>query len=197
MSIFKIHTKESAAFELSPLFDEKQNDLNFVPNIFAVIAESVPALNAYVEMSNYFDRCSFNTTERETIEIVTSIENGCSYCVAGHSAFAQMKKVPSHIIEALRENQPIDDPRIEALANFTRRMIRSKGQVSQKELILFFDAGFSQAQLIEVVLGISLKFLTNFISNASSLPLDAAFEPYEWSKSNQHDNCSATAAQAT
>ncbi len=196
MSIFKIHTKESVALELSILFEEKEKDLGFVPNIFAVTAESAPALQAYSELSNYFDQCDFTDTEHETIEIVTSIENGCGYCVAGHSAFAKMKQVPDHIIKSLREEQPVDDPRIEALANFVRKLIRTRGRVSQKDLILFFDAGFSQAQLYEVVLGVSLKFLTNFISNASSLPLDPAFEPYAWSERSEQASHRATKEHA-
>jgi AhpD family alkylhydroperoxidase len=126
-------------------------------------------------MGSRFSECTFTATEKETIEIVTSIENGCKYRVAGHSAFAAMQQVDEDIVNALRQNKPIDDLRIEALATFVRKMIRSKGRVTQKDLILFFDAGFTKAQFIEVVLGISLKFFTNFISNAVSLPLDPIF----------------------
>lgn len=188
MSIFKIHTKESAEPELSILFEEKVKNLGFVPNIFAVIAESAPALQAYSELSDYFDQCSFTDTEKETIEIVTSIENSCGYCVAGHTAFSRMKHVPEHIIKSLRSNQVVDEPRIEALAEFVRALLRSRGRVSQKELILFFDAGFTKAHLIEVVLGVSLKILTNFISNATTLPLDPAFEPFYWPQNQEQEN---------
>ena len=196
MSIFKIHTKESVEREVSVLFVEKEKHLGFVPNIFAVIAESTPAAQAFDELSNYFDQCNFTDAEKETIEIVTSIENGCGYCVAGHTAFAETKRVPGHIIKSLRENQVVDNPRIEALAVFTRAMIRSRGKISQKELILFFDAGFTKTHLIEVVLGICLKFLTNLVSNSTSVPLDPAFEPYFWSENQEHGSHDGPKAQA-
>lgn len=196
MSIFKIHNKESAESELSALFDSTEEKIDFVPNIFAVIAESVPALKTYTAMSNYFEQSSFTDIEKETIQIVTSIENKCGYCVAGHSAFAVVKQVPSPIIKSLRENLPIEEPRIEALANFVRSLIRSKGRVDQKDLILFFDAGFSKAQMMEVVIGISLKYLTNFISNATSLPLDSAFEPFAWTEVQEQQNTHALKTRA-
>lgn len=181
MSMFEIHTKDTVNEEIKDLFQEKEETQGFVPNIFAVVAESVPALLAYENMSKKFSECPFTAAEKETIEIVTSIENNCKYCVAGHSAFAAMQNVPEEIIKALRKGSPVEDPRIEALANFTRKFIRSRGKLSNKDIILFFDAGFTRAQFIDVALGISLKTFTNYISNAVSLPLDAAFEAYAWS----------------
>jgi len=181
MRPFNIHTQETVAAELRPLFQNKLANPGFVPNIFATIAESIPALKAYENMSKNFANCSFTATEKETIEIVTSIENNCKYCVAGHSAFAVMQDVPEGIINALRNGEQIDDPRTQALAEFTRKIIRSRGKLSNKDIILFFDAGFTRAHLMELALGVSLKTFTNYISNAVSLPLDEAFEPYAWS----------------
>ncbi|MBT5187560.1 MAG: carboxymuconolactone decarboxylase family protein [Kordiimonadaceae bacterium] len=181
MSLFKIHTAISAAPQLRLLFEEVEQNVSFVPNIFAVVAESEQALKAYEAMGRHLSSCPFTPSEKETIELVTSIENGCSYCVAGHSAFAAMQDVPDEIISSLRQNKPIDDPRLQALAEFTRKLIRSKGKISNRDFILFFDAGFTKAQMMDVVLGISLKTFTNYISNAVSLPLDPQFQPYAWS----------------
>ncbi|MBT5074209.1 MAG: carboxymuconolactone decarboxylase family protein [Kordiimonadaceae bacterium] len=188
MSMFEIHKEETVATEIKDLFREKVEGQGFVPNIFAVVAESIPALLAYENMSKKFSECPFTAAEKETIEIVTSIENNCKYCVAGHSAFAAMQGVPEEIINALRNGSPIEDPRIEALANFTRKFIRSRGKLSNKDIILFFDAGFTRAQLMDVALGISLKTFTNYISNAVSLPLDAAFQPFAWSGLDQGED---------
>lgn len=181
MRPFTIHTADTVPAEIIPLFENKMKDPGFVPNIFAIAAESVPAAMAYEAMSEKFAKSSFTTTEKETIEIVTSIENNCKYCVAGHSAFATMKGVSSEIIEALRNGGEIEDPQISALRDFTKKLIRSKGKVTSKDIILFFDAGFTRAQMMELALGICLKTFTNYISNAVSLPLDEAFEPYAWS----------------
>lgn len=186
MGIFKIHTKDSAPTELAEIFEDKQKKIGFVPNIFGAVAESIPATKAFDTMSDRYSQCSFTATEKETIEIVTSIENGCGYCVAGHTAFAKMQHVPDHIIRSLRENEVVDDFRIQALADFVKKIIRSKGKITQKDFILFFDAGFTKSQVIEVMLGISLKNFTNHVSNAVSLPLDDAFAPHAWTQQDDH-----------
>jgi len=180
MRPFKIDTTETASPETQAIFDDKLAKLGFIPNIFTTISESPPVLQAFDTMNSQFSDCCFTATERETIELVTSVENGCGYCVAGHTAFAAMQNVPDDVVSAIRNGDPIADPRLSALAKFTRNLIYRRGKVSQYDLVHFFDAGFTPRHVIEVILGISLKTLTNYVSNATSISLDPAFEPYKW-----------------
>lgn len=185
MRPFKIHTPDTSAQEASQILTATNEQLGLIPNVMAVIAESTTALTVFTQLNAAFSDSRFTATEREVIQIAASVENDGDYCVAGHSSFASKQDVPSHIVAALRALNPVDDPRLEALAQFTRDLIQSRGKVSQTELVHFFDAGFTQAQMIEVIVGICVKVFSNYVSSATSIPLDAAFMPFAW---NSEDN---------
>ena len=151
-----------------------------MPNLFGVLAESAPALAAFAALNAQFAKSSFSPTERELIALTVSTENQCGYCVAGHTAFAAMQGVDEGIVQAVREGKPILDQRLEILSRFTRALVRERGMVSKREIERFLDAGYTQQQLIEVILGICVKVFSNLTNNAIGIPLDDAFEPYEW-----------------
>ena len=148
-------------------------------------AESEPALEAFINLNNLFGDSSFDATEREIIEIATSVENQCTYCVAGHTAFAHMQGVPAETIEALRNSSPLSDARLEALNTFTRALVRNRGMVDQEEVELFIDAGYTPRHVMEVILGICVKTFSNLASNAVRVPVDAQFEKYAWPRPEQ------------
>jgi len=180
MKYFKLYNQQTANPKAGALLHAVEDMVGFTPNIFGVIAESIPALRGFVELNNQFSQSSFNATEIEIIQTATSVENQCTYCVAGHTAFAQMAKVPSHIIEAIRKDQKIDDPRLEALNQFTRTLVRSKGMISSKAQDDFIAAGFTPAQILEVILGVCVKTFSNLTNNTIGIPLDNEFKPYQW-----------------
>ena len=182
MTLFPIHDETTASPGAAKKLNGISAQLGFVPNVFAVIAESEPALEAFLEINRLFGESSFNATEREIIEIATSVENQCTYCVAGHTAFASMQGVPEEIVEAVRDSQPVSDARLEALNTFTRKMVRSKGMIDQTEVELFIDAGYTPKHVMEVILGICVKMFSNLASNAIRIPLDQQFEKYEWQR---------------
>jgi uncharacterized peroxidase-related enzyme len=158
-----------------------------VPNLFGVIAESPTALRAFVQLNNLFAQTNFNATSREIIQIAVSVENDCNYCVAGHSAFADMQNVPATIIKAIRNNQPVEDTKLEALNQFTRQVVRNKGYVSDETVQEFLDAGYTQAHVLEVILGLCVKTFSNLVNNIIGIPLDEQFAPHEWQKDIQEE----------
>lgn len=171
---------------VSPSTQTMLQDLNlkmgFIPNLARVTATSDPAFEAFAMLNQKFSESSFTPAEKETIEITTSIENRCGYCTAAHSRFAYEVGMTKAQVQALRAGKEVDDPRLEALRQFTRQLVRSKGHVSQSDLVYFFDAGFSPAQALEVILGITVKTFTNFVSNSVNIPLDPAFKDHAWSE---------------
>ena len=180
MTTFKIHTAETAQAPADNLLTATESTLGFVPNLFGVIAESPTALRAFAELNNLFAQTSFNATSREIIQIAVSVENTCNYCVAGHSAFADMQNVPETIVEAIRNNQPIEDSKLEALNQFTRQVVRSKGFVSDETVQQFLNAGYTQEHVLEVILGICVKTFSNLANNIIGIPLDEQFSRHEW-----------------
>lgn len=187
MKHYTIHTSETATAEARPVLDGLEQMLGFVPNVFAVMGGTPTALNGFVEVTKRFGGSSLTSTEREIVHIATSVENGCGYCVAGHTAFAKTQKVDDTIIEALRKGGVIDDPKLAALHDFTRAMVSRRGHLARDELDRFRAAGYSEGQVLEVILGICEKTFSNLTSILLDLPLDDAFQPYAWTPATVDD----------
>lgn len=180
MAAFHIHSKETAPAPADKLLAATETSLGFVPNLFGVIAESPTALRAFVQLNNLFGQSSFNPTSREIIQIAVSVENDCNYCVAGHTAFAEMQNVSRDIVEAVRNNQPIADHKLEALNRFTRQVVRQKGYVTEETVQDFLAAGYTRGQVLEVILGICVKTFSNLTNNIIGIPLDESFARHVW-----------------
>ena len=182
MSDFKIHTTETAPEGSKEILAGAQKSLGFIPNLYGIMAEAPSALKAYNGLSDNFEKSSFTATEKQIVLLATSYVNECNYCMAVHSTVAQMYKVSQDVIDALRNNKPITDPKLEALRKFTNAIVEKRGWVSDKEINEFIIAGYSKAQVLEVVVGVTQKTLSNYINHIVKTPLDAAFEPNKWTK---------------
>jgi len=177
-----IHTVESAPeASVESLKTIKQN-LGFIPNVFAVIAESPSALAGFIALNSHFAESSFSDEEQQIIQLATSTENTCVYCVAGHTAFCHQLEVPEETIDAMRNEQSVPNAHLHALSLFTKSLIREKGQITSKDIRAFYAAGYTQAQFFELIMGICVKYFSNLISNALTIPLDDVFETYAWKR---------------
>lgn len=162
------------------MLDSVERQLGFVPNVFASLATSAPALGAFIDLNERFGASSLTPIERETVQLAASVERGSSYCVAGHTRFAHDQQADGRVIEALRNEATVDDTRLDALSQFTRAVIHGDGRVSEAETERFFAAGFGPEQVLDVILGICVKTLSNFTTNALKPSLDTAFSAYAW-----------------
>ena len=180
MSIFKVHTKETAPEKSAELLANAEKAFGFIPNLLGILAESPAALNGYLSAGQIFDQSSFSPTERQVVILSASRFNNCRYCVAAHSVIANLQQVPADVVEAIRNDEPIADSRLEALRLFTTSIVENRGWVSEADTEAFLAAGFTKAQLIEVILGVSFKTLSNYINHIADTPLDEAFAPQKW-----------------
>lgn len=181
MLTFPIHNADSAPAPAGDTLNAVEAALGFVPNLFAVTAASPVALDALVELNARFAASSLTPTEREIVQLAVSVANGCAYCVAGHSAFAARQRVDADIVSAVRCGGTIADARLEALHRFVRVAVAGRGRVAPIELGRLVLAGYCQAQVCEIVLGIALKTFSNLVTGIADVPLDGAFEAFEWS----------------
>lgn len=127
-----------------------------------------------------FEKSSSSPTERQTVILATSRFNECDYCMAAHSVIAGMQEVPTDVIEAIRDDRPIDDPRLEALRVFTNTVVETRAHVSSGDIEAFLAADYSKAQVLEVIFGISFKTLSNYVNHVAETPLDDAFATQAW-----------------
>lgn len=179
---FSIHTDSTAPSESAPMLEQLAAAIGFAPNIFAATAESSPALAGLMAINGSFAASSFTPEEQQLILMATSVENGCVYCVAGHTLMSQGLDIADDVVHAMRNKQFISNPRYAALREMVGALIHHRGRISETTMTNFLDQGYSKAQFFELVLGVSVKTFTNYVSNALTLPLDEAFTPYRWER---------------
>lgn len=163
----------------SPL-DAINAAVGFVPNVYGTFASVPAALKGLVSLNAAFEETSFSAAEREIIALTTSVYNRCPYCVAGHSTFALQHGVDSETVNAIRTGSFGLDPREHALGRTTLTILQRKGLLSAVDTATFLNAGYSSAQLLELLLGIAAKTMTNFASKIAKIPLDEAFLDQAW-----------------
>lgn len=109
--------------------------------------------------------------------------------MAAHTIIARMQKVPDDVIKALRDNTPINDPKLEALRNFASEVTSKRGLPSEESLKRFLSAGYTAPQVLEVVLGVSIKTLTNYTNHIANTQLDPAFASAAWNENTTQSTC--------
>lgn len=177
---YQIHTQETAPAAAKDILMGVQKALGFVPNMLAIMADAPAVLEAYQSTGVLFDKTSLSATERQVVMLTTSAENGCEYCVSAHSALSAMQKVPDHVVQAIRNDTPIADPKLEVLRRFTSEMVETRGNPSASMLEAIAQAGYRETQMLEIVLGIGLKTVANYINHLAKTPLDDAFAAVAW-----------------
>ncbi|MEE8514358.1 MAG: carboxymuconolactone decarboxylase family protein [Gammaproteobacteria bacterium] len=180
MRKFDVHTRDTAPAKSAESLRNKEEAFGFIPNLVGILAESPAALNGYVTLGQIFDESSFSPTERQIVLLAASRFNECRYCVAAHSVVADLQEVPADVIAAIRNDQPIADNKLEALRTFTTAVVEERGWVTEDDTAAFLAAGYSKAQILEVILGISFKTLSNYVDHVADTPLDEAFAPKAW-----------------
>ncbi len=180
MRKFDVHTRDTSSAKSAELLLNAEKVLGFIPNLVGILAESPAALNGYLTLGQIFDESSFSPTERQVVILATSRFNECRYCVAAHSVVADLQEVPADVIEAIRNDQPIADSKLEALRTFTTDVVENRGWVTEDDTAAFLAAGYSKAHMLEVILGISFKTLSNYVNHIADTPLDDAFAPKAW-----------------
>lgn len=168
------HDDETATPDVTELFAGARAEFGFVPNLLRLMAESPATLRGYRTLGALFHGGSFAPHERLLIELAASVENGCRYCTAAHTAQAAMAGLAAADVAAVRDGGLPADARGAALVTMLRALIRQRGAVPEAEVAAFLAAGFSRAQLLELVLGIAMKTISNYTNHLVDAPLDPA-----------------------
>lgn len=181
MSRLPLHTIESAPEASRPFLERSQAANGFLPNLVASLANAPVALETYLTVGEINGRSGLTLAEREAVQITAAAIHGCGFCVAGHTAVALKKaQLPASSVDALREGRASGDARLDAVAVFAREVIATRGAVPDAALAAFRAAGFSDANALEVVLGVSLATLCNFANNLAQNELNPQLAAYRW-----------------
>jgi AhpD family alkylhydroperoxidase len=180
LSTFPIHTLETAPADSVAALRTLEEGLGFVPNLAATMAESPVLITGFVDLRKTLGGSELTGVEREIVALAVSLENDCDYCVAAHSTFALMQSAEEDAVASARAGEPPADPKLGALYELARSLVRQKGHVSPDETERFLDAGYSRGALFEVVAQVGHTTLANFAHSISKAPVDQAFAAQEW-----------------
>ncbi|MEM9496017.1 MAG: carboxymuconolactone decarboxylase family protein [Pseudomonadota bacterium] len=180
MTEFTVHTADSAPAAAKPILEASQKSLGFTPNLYGVFAEAPPVLQAYQALSDFFGATSFTNDERHVIWLAINVEHECHYCVPAHTVIARSQNLDEETITALRDAAPLKDPKLEALRTFTLKVVRQRGVVDDAAVEAFLAAGYTKAHILEVILGVSHKVLSNYANHFADTAVDAAFTKDAW-----------------
>ncbi len=176
MAEFKPHTLETAPEGSRDRLSATEQKVGFIPNMLAVMSESPVAMEAYQGIQATFAKSTLSTAEQQFVALSVSISNGCDYCVPVYSMFSAKAGVPQEAIDAVRDGNPIEDDRFAALRTFSAAVVEKRGQVSEAEVEAFLGAGFTKAQVLEVIVGAAFKLIRNYTNHVADIPLDEAFQ---------------------
>ena len=177
---FVPHTIETAPERSGPGLRAAEQKLGFIPNMMAVLAESSAALDAYQAVQGAFATSSFTTAEQHFLALVISVVNGCTYCVPVYSGLSAETGIDQEVIDAVRDGGPINDGRLSVLRDFAAAVVEKRGRVKEAELDAFLAAGFTKAQVLEVIIAAAFKLISNYTNHIADIPLDDLFQPLSW-----------------
>ena len=181
MTQFTVHTADSAPPESRPLLEGLKRSLGFVPNLFAVFAESPAALRGGLAIFEAFSTSSLAPAEQQLVMLAVSEANDCQYCVAAHSTLARrFAKVDPALVDATRRREPLADAKLDALVAFTRKVVEQRGMLTEADLAAFLKSGYTKAQVIEVLLGVGMKTFNNYVDHIAHTPLNDQFKAEAW-----------------
>ena len=185
MTTFALHTKNTAPFGSRECLTAIEQRFGFVPNVFAVLAELPAMLDGFQTLHGAFGKTAFSPTEREIVLITASIESGCTFCVAAHTAAATKQGVSSDVIQSLRDGKSLGEAKLDALQRFARAVVISRGDVDQTETDSFLRAGYDNRAILEVIMGVALMVMSNYANRFANTPLNDAFTPFIWRDSRK------------
>lgn len=184
MTTLKIHNIETAPEDSKALLENSQKAYGRIPGLHGVLAGAPQILKAYQALHGLFTQTSFNAEELTVVWQSINVEHQCHYCVPAHSGIAKMMKVDDSITEALRNETPLENSKLEALRTMTLTIVRNRGHVTQNDLEAFYAAGYGEQQVLEIILGLSQKTISNYVNHIANTPVDEAFQKFAWSKEN-------------
>ncbi|TRW47917.1 carboxymuconolactone decarboxylase family protein [Aliidiomarina halalkaliphila] len=176
MTDFTIHTKDNAPENSKQLLDKAEKAVGFIPNLFGVMAASPQLLEAYLTLDNLAKNLSLNSTEVTVVWQTINSTNQCHYCIPAHTAIAKQMKVSDRVNDAVINDKSLEDNKLEALRSFTKAIIQKQGKVDEVGVDKFLSAGYTQKQILEVVMLVGQKTLSNYTNYFAQTPIDAQFK---------------------
>ncbi len=175
MERFSIPKRNEVSANNQSIFDNLQKNLGFVPNLYAYYAKNETALGDYLALQNR--KSTLKAKEREVINLVVSQINGCEYCQSAHTVLGKMNGFTEEQVLEIRGGSASFDNKLDALVKFTQSATINRGKASDEAKEAFFEAGYSEENMIDVVIIIGDKTISNYIHNLAKFEIDFPLAP--------------------
>ncbi len=167
---FSVPTRSEVSEDNQAIFDNLEKGLGFVPNLYAYYAKNDTALKDYLALQNR--KTTLKAKEKEVVNLVVSQYNDCRYCQSAHTAIGKMNGFTDDQILEIRKGTANFDSKLDALAKFTLEAVSKRGKVSPEGKDAFFNAGYNEIKMIDVIVLIGDKMISNFIHNLTNFEID-------------------------
>ena len=191
MANFTLHTPETAPEGARDFIAGVEKKMGFVPSLYAVFAENPAVLDAYTQLSDQLAKTGLTPLEQQIVTITASVENECHFCVAAHTTISEAQGLDLTVIDAVREDRPIADPKLEALRVFTKKVVIDRGFVSDTDVDAFLVSGYDRAAVLAVILGVAMKVITNYTNHVAETPVNEAFQQHAWTPKSKRETVAA------
>lgn len=171
MSRIKMIDRNIANEEQAELLDAIQSQLGMVPNFLKVFANSPVALRSFLGLYGVANGGALDHQTRERIALALAQQNGCDYCVAAHTAIGRKSGLSMEEVHAARAGTSEDEQAAVAV-KFARSLMEKKGAIGTLELAEVRSAGYSDAEIVEIITHVGLNFLTNVLGKSSQVDID-------------------------
>ena len=182
MTKFTTHTIDTAPEAAKPILEATKKAFGFVPNLSGNMANSPELLAGYSALWDLFGKTSLTPTDQQVVYMTSIYENECRYCMAGHTQLSKMQRIDGDIIAALRSGARLADGKLEALHVFTGLVVRNRGWIADADVDAFIAAGYTRQNVLEVVLGVATKVISNYTNHITHTDYDAFMSGAEWAK---------------
>lgn len=163
---------EAAPAAAQPLLQAVKKQIGSVPNLFRLVATSPAALEGYLGLNGALAKGTLEAPTRERIALAVAQINGCDYCLSAHAYMGKNLAKLSETEIAANRNGSSGDPKADAAVRFAVKLVNSRGHVSDDDLRAVRLAGYSDAQLLEIVLHVALNTLTNYVNEVAKTEID-------------------------
>lgn len=178
MSNFTLHDQDSAPEASKPLLKKSVAAFGMIPNLHAVMAESPQFLEAYQRVHELFSNCSFDKDELTVVWQTINNAHSCGYCLPAHTAVAKMMGADESITESIKAGTKLPSEKLDVLRDTTLAMVESRGNLTDAQLDKFYSAGYTHQNLLDIILGLSQKVMSNYANHIAKTPLDEAFQQF-------------------
>ncbi len=172
-------TAKEAPQAALPSIYQAMSAFHFLPNLIGVMAHAPALAESYMALSTIFqEKTQFSDAEQHVVLLTVSRFHGCNYCMAAHSGSAKMKGISDEVVQAIRSDTPISDDRLEALRVLTHELVETRGMPSETAINHFLEQGYSSAQILDILVGIAQKTLSNYTNHLAKTPIDDVLRPF-------------------